>query len=93
MGKSEMSPCVCTREGLCKAQPKKVRICKLGRELLLGTESADTLILDFPASQSVRKINFCCSSHPVQHFVPAAQAAGYTGPLHMLCPLLGMIFP
>lgn len=42
---------------------KMSTICKPGRGLSAGTESAATLILDFPVSQTVR--NKCCLSHPV----------------------------
>ena len=53
---------------------KKETVCKLGREPSLGSETASTLILDFPAPE-LWEINFCCLRHPPYGiFVAAAQA-------------------
>ena len=41
----------------------KLAKCKTGRELSLGSELANTMILNFPAS-NCEKINFCCFIYP-----------------------------
>ena len=65
---------------LCSRTEGETVICMPGKQLLLGKVSADTLILDFPASR-LWEINSCCLSHRVCGiFFMAAWASQDTAP-------------
>lgn len=53
---------------------KKTAVCKPGRGLSPGTESDDTMILDFPASRTVKNKCLLFKSLGLCYFVISAQA-------------------